>query len=339
MFSTLLLLVLIVMYSSSANSTQNPGTLREERVREILLRRQQRQEQQDVKTTVPQPVLLIEGARFPAFDFVRREDDIVSNQNLGDMFTIAGRPIYLSEKAEDERQELESEEHTVRTAGSVWDCGIILAKYLEKQVASLALKDRRVIELGAGKSLPGLAAAVLGARVTLTDAPGVVPSIRRVVALNGLDVPSRRPSEGIVEMVEALDWVYRDLYLPTILPAYAPPFDFVICSDVVWVDPRPHARHAGAFCSPDALDARRRAPLRRARARGVRSRVRAGEGAGARGRVLEGDGRSVQGTKADGRVGFWIGESKGGAVAWLRDVEGSILLLPNDIYFLSMGSN
>lgn len=139
MFPILLFLALI-MYSSSVDPTQNPGTIREERVREILLRRQRRQEWQDAKTTIPQPVLLIEGTRFPAFDFVRREDDVVSNQNLGDVFTIAGRPIYLIEKEEGERQELESEEHTVRTAGSVWDCVRLFKRLFPCYIIALTFK-------------------------------------------------------------------------------------------------------------------------------------------------------------------------------------------------------
>ena len=50
----------------------------------------------------------------------------------------------------------------------VWDCAVVLARYLEKQAGSL--KGKRVIELGCGVGLPGLVAYSLGAEVVhLTD--------------------------------------------------------------------------------------------------------------------------------------------------------------------------
>ncbi|RUP46988.1 putative methyltransferase-domain-containing protein [Jimgerdemannia flammicorona] len=223
------LVFLLLVFAMSTVSIASP----EARIRSILLHRQQRLQQQDVEPE--RPILLIEGARFPAFDFARRKG--AASAAGGVSFEIDGRPVYLVDNGEDgAKWELKDEEHTVRTAGSIWDCGIILSKYLEKQATTLLLRGRRIIELGAGKSLPGLSAAILGARVTLTDAPGVVPLIRRIVALNGLDAQLRGPEVGAVERVEALDWIERDQYLLTILPPTEELFDLILCADVVWVE-------------------------------------------------------------------------------------------------------
>ncbi|RUS33384.1 hypothetical protein BC938DRAFT_471952 [Jimgerdemannia flammicorona] len=195
------LVFLLLVFAMSTVSIASPEA-------RILLHRQQRLQQQDVEPE--RPILLIEGARFPAFDFARRKG--AASAAGGVSFEIDGRPVYLVDNGEDgAKWELKDEEHTVRTAESIWDCG-------------------------AGKSLPGLSAAILGARVTLTDAPGVVPLIRRIVALNGLDAQLRGPEVGAVERVEALDWIERDQYLLTILPPTEELFDLILCADVVWVE-------------------------------------------------------------------------------------------------------
>jgi hypothetical protein len=59
--------------------------------------------------------------------------------------------------------------------GAVWDAAVVLAQYVTSLGA--ALRGARVLELGAGTGVPGLAAARLGADVTLTD--------RRVRSLGG----------------------------------------------------------------------------------------------------------------------------------------------------------
>ena len=46
---------------------------------------------------------------------------------------------------------------------------MVLARYLEQPQAQQELKGRKCLELGAGCGLVGLAAALLGASVTLTD--------------------------------------------------------------------------------------------------------------------------------------------------------------------------
>ncbi|XP_020582016.1 methyltransferase-like protein 23 [Phalaenopsis equestris] len=70
----------------------------------------------------------------------------------------------------------------------VWPCSIILAEYVWQQRSRFT--GKKLIELGAGTSLPGLVAAKVGADVTLTDdlrKPDVVENMQRICNLNKLD--------------------------------------------------------------------------------------------------------------------------------------------------------
>ncbi|CAL1361112.1 unnamed protein product [Linum trigynum] len=70
----------------------------------------------------------------------------------------------------------------------VWPCSVILAEYVWQQQRRFS--GARVLELGAGTSLPGLVAAKLGSHVTLTDdanRPEVLDNMGRVCELNGVD--------------------------------------------------------------------------------------------------------------------------------------------------------
>jgi len=96
----------------------------------------------------------------------------------------------------------------------LWPSAIALAR----AVARRALSGRRVLELGCGLGLPGLAAAVGGARVTLADwAPEAVAAARDNAARNGVEV------EALV-----LDW-----RAPEALVARAP-WDLVLLADVLY---------------------------------------------------------------------------------------------------------
>ena len=51
----------------------------------------------------------------------------------------------------------------------VWESGVALAEYMSCHMGAGELRGRRVLELGAGPGIAGIAAALCGARVTLTD--------------------------------------------------------------------------------------------------------------------------------------------------------------------------
>ncbi|KAL5200551.1 hypothetical protein ABZP36_021754 [Zizania latifolia] len=70
----------------------------------------------------------------------------------------------------------------------VWPCSVILAEYVWQQRSRFS--GSRVVELGAGTSLPGLVAAKVGADVTLTDIAHnteVLDNIRQVCGLNNVN--------------------------------------------------------------------------------------------------------------------------------------------------------
>ncbi|CAB3372884.1 Hypothetical predicted protein [Cloeon dipterum] len=68
----------------------------------------------------------------------------------------------------------------------VWDAALVLAGFLdcENKRRKGFLSRKSVIELGSGVGCVALAAAALGANVTATDLPNVVPLIERNIAVN-----------------------------------------------------------------------------------------------------------------------------------------------------------
>ncbi|XP_049804793.1 protein N-lysine methyltransferase METTL21D-like isoform X2 [Schistocerca nitens] len=68
----------------------------------------------------------------------------------------------------------------------VWDAAIVLAKYLEVENSRNKswLKGSSVVELGAGLGCVGLTASCLGAHVTMTDLPEIMPLMRHNIDVN-----------------------------------------------------------------------------------------------------------------------------------------------------------
>ncbi|KAF9434757.1 hypothetical protein BGZ76_007504 [Entomortierella beljakovae] len=244
------------------------------------------------------PLLMIEGPKFSGFDFSPITTTVGGSMSAtatyspsawlptpGEPFIINGHRIVLPEKKskkmdikeggegieQDVQEEEEGEEglqdqevplsHTANTAKSIWDCSIILAKYLE------ALSDhkpgfwtgKRVLELGAGQGIASFSVAALGAeRVIITDVESAVPGLIQGVAINGFSKPQVQ--------VTALDWTDREkaikhikddlLSSPTEASTPPPPpppagyhqerhmqklqrlpkLDYILASDVIWVD-------------------------------------------------------------------------------------------------------
>ena len=106
------------------------------------------------------------------------------------------------------------------------ECALHVCYYLLRRAGADTdfLRGKRVLELGAGTSAVGLAAAVLGAaHVTVTDLPALVPRMDRSIALNGLQATMT---------AAPLDW-------SSVPGAYAPgiaagAFDVILAADCIY---------------------------------------------------------------------------------------------------------
>ena len=141
--------------------------------------------------------------------------------------------------------------------GIVWESAFCLAQYLRRGGAGAAasrLRGKRVLELGAGCGLAGLAAASAGAAsVLLTDHPDALPLLRRNVERNATsagdgdgDVPRGRPGDDDASLepsetrirrpgdacaVAPLDWTDAS-HLAAV--EASGPFDVILAADVVF---------------------------------------------------------------------------------------------------------
>ncbi|XVE97830.1 hypothetical protein REPUB_Repub03eG0052400 [Reevesia pubescens] len=121
---------------------------------------------------------------------------------------------------------------------TVWDTSMVFAKFLEKncrkgRFCPSKLKGKRVIELGAGCGVAGFGMALLGCDVVSTDQIEVVPLLRRNVERNTsgiMQMNSTSDSFGSIQVAE-LDWGNEDH-----IKAVAPPFDYIIGTDVVYAE-------------------------------------------------------------------------------------------------------
>lgn len=106
----------------------------------------------------------------------------------------------------------------------VWSAALALARYLE---AAWSLAGLRVLELGSGPGLLGIACAHLGANVTLTDKECVLPLTRKNVDCNPLP-PGR--TNGAVQIRE-LAWG-SDMHQGSLCQC----FDLVLGSDLTYFE-------------------------------------------------------------------------------------------------------
>ncbi|GAB9465276.1 putative n2,n2-dimethylguanosine trna methyltransferase [Globisporangium polare] len=110
------------------------------------------------------------------------------------------------------------------TGLTTWDGSVVLAKYLEHARMD-DLRGARILELGSGTGLVGLSAALLGAReVILTDLAYTMENLARNAKAT---MRSTAAIKGDVH-TQVLDWFNPPTHLGS--------FDFVLASDVVWVE-------------------------------------------------------------------------------------------------------
>jgi len=160
--------------------------------------------------------MMIEGPAFPSIDF--------DPAGKGPRLTIAGHPLLL-----DQSQDVgEGEAHTVQTAKRVWDCAVVLAKFLEHRndLEPAFLQGRTVVELGAGTGIAGIAAGYLGGEVTITDVAAVVGALEHNAGLNPAAVA--RVSAAALDWLDARSW-------EKVRGRHPGGIDVVLGADIVWV--------------------------------------------------------------------------------------------------------
>ncbi|KAM8904508.1 protein N-lysine methyltransferase METTL21A isoform 2-T2 [Spinachia spinachia] len=107
-------------------------------------------------------------------------------------------------------------------AAVVWDAAVVMCMYLE--MGTLELKGKGVIELGAGTGLVGIVAALMGAKVTITDRQPALDFLSANVKAN------LTPDSQGSAVVSELSWGQDlDRY-----PAGG--FDLVLGADIVYLE-------------------------------------------------------------------------------------------------------
>ena len=114
-------------------------------------------------------------------------------------------------------------DHAEATSTSVWDCSLLLSKYLENN-ANEWVFGKSILELGSGLGLTGLGAAFLGAKkVYLSDTEAAIPTLNASIQLNGI---SSICKAGVI------DWFHPP---PIKSLGLGDHIDLILCADIVWV--------------------------------------------------------------------------------------------------------
>lgn len=114
----------------------------------------------------------------------------------------------------------------------LWPAASTLASLLDRSPSSLLLPHSpptlSILELGSGTGLAGMAAAaILGARVTLTDLPHVLPNLRSNAEANAGLITARGGSVEVRRLIWGDDEDHASVSSPS-------RFDVVMASDVVY---------------------------------------------------------------------------------------------------------
>ncbi|XP_057707764.1 protein-lysine methyltransferase METTL21C-like [Corythoichthys intestinalis] len=104
----------------------------------------------------------------------------------------------------------------------IWPGAIALCQYLENNQQQFNMRDKTVLEIGAGTGLLSVVTSLLGARVTATDLPEVLPNLSFNLMRNTKGRSRHTPQ------VKALAW--GDHLQPDFLDSY----DYVLAADVVY---------------------------------------------------------------------------------------------------------
>ncbi len=115
------------------------------------------------------------------------------------------------------------------TGAILWNASVALARFLETRHGASSLRDKTVVEIGAGLGLPSISAALLGARVTATDGDdAVIPTLRENIQNNVREAATHTP------IVKQYTWGSAAAAAVRTAGEATSGFDYVIAADVVY---------------------------------------------------------------------------------------------------------
>ncbi|CAF98229.1 unnamed protein product, partial [Tetraodon nigroviridis] len=126
-------------------------------------------------------------------------------------------------------------------AAVVWDAAVVMCMYLE--LGKVDVKEKEVIELGAGTGLVGIVAALMGARATITDRK---PALELLSANVRANLPADSPGSAAVSELSWGEGLER-------YPAGG--FDLVLGADIIYLEDTfvPLLRTLEHLCSGSTL--------------------------------------------------------------------------------------
>ncbi|XP_054045743.1 protein-lysine methyltransferase METTL21C [Rissa tridactyla] len=107
----------------------------------------------------------------------------------------------------------------------VWPGALALSQYLESNQEQFNLKDKKVLEIGAGTGLVSIVACILGAYVTATDLPEVLENLSYNISRNTQNMNMHKPEVRKLVWGEGLNEDF---------PVSTYHYDFILATDVVY---------------------------------------------------------------------------------------------------------
>lgn len=141
-------------------------------------------------------------------------------------------------KVGDAQLSIQQDNASMHVGTSVWPCSLVVVKFAERWTSPAAgdgavnpyadlldFRNKRAVELGTGCGVAGMGLYLLGLNdVVLTDIAPVMPALKHNLKRN-------KPVLGRMLKMAQLYWTNVDQ-----INALNPPFDFVIATDVVYIE-------------------------------------------------------------------------------------------------------
>uniref|UniRef100_A0A8C3M5D8 Uncharacterized protein n=1 Tax=Geospiza parvula TaxID=87175 RepID=A0A8C3M5D8_GEOPR len=138
--------------------------------------------------------------------------DLVSHYFDKEHYTYVGHQIVIQESIE-------------HFGAVVWPGALALSQYLEANQEQFNLKDKKVLEIGAGTGLLSIVACILGAHVTATDLPEVLENLSYNISRNTQNLNMHKPEVRKLVWGEGLNEDF---------PVSTHHYDFILATDVVY---------------------------------------------------------------------------------------------------------